>query len=116
VLLFIDCIFYKVRSEGRVVNKAIYVVIGINKEGKKDVLGFWVADTESASFWFNVFNDLKNRGLKDVLVFSVDGLNGIIKAIKGVFPQAEIQRCVVHQIRNSLKYVSWKDKKRLQKI
>ena len=111
VILFVDCIFYKVREEGRVKDKAIYVIIGITREGKKEILGFWISETESSSFWFKVFNDLKSRGVRDVLIFSVDGVAGIDKAIKGVYPQAEIQRCVVHQIRNSLKYVSWKDKR-----
>ncbi len=111
VILFVDCIFYKVREDGRVKDKAVYVIIGINREGKKEVLGFWISETESSSFWFKVFNDLKSRGVRDVLIFSVDGVVGIGKAIKGVYPQAEVQRCVVHQIRNSLKYVSWKDKK-----
>ena len=111
VILFVDCIFYKVREDGKVVDKAIYVIIGINREGKKEVLGFWISETESSSFWFKVFNDLKSRGVKDVLIFSVDGVAGISKAIKGVYPQAEIQRCIVHQIRNSLRYVSWKDKR-----
>jgi len=113
VILYIDCIFYKVRQDGKVVDKAVYVVIGVNKEGRKELLGFWINETESASFWFKVLNDLKSRGVKDVLIFSVDNLSGIDKAIKGVYPQAEIQKCVVHQIRNSLKYVSWKDKKEL---
>ena len=113
VILYIDCIFYKVRQDGKVVDKAVYVVIGVNKEGRKELLGFWINETESASFWFKVLNDLKSRGVKDVLIFSVDNLSGIGKAIKGVYPQAEIQKCVVHQIRNSLRYVSWKDKKEL---
>ncbi|WP_163329560.1 IS256 family transposase [Desulfurobacterium thermolithotrophum] len=113
VILYIDCIFYKVRQDGKVVDKAVYVVIGINKEGRKELLGFWINETESASFWFKVLNDIKSRGVKDVLIFSVDNLSGIEKAIKGVYPQAEIQKCVVHQIRNSLRYVSWKDKKGL---
>ena len=111
VILFVDCIFYKVREDGKVVDKAIYVIIGINREGKKEVLGFWISETESSSFWFKVFNDLKSRRVRDVLIFSVDGVAGISKAIKGVYPQAEIQRCIVHQIRNSLRYVSWKDKR-----
>ena len=111
VILFIDCIFYKVRDNGKVKDKAIYVVAGINREGKKEVLGFWISETESASFWINVLNDLKARGVEDVLIFSVDNLSGISKAIKAVYPKAEIQKCVVHQIRNSLKYVSWKDRK-----
>ena len=99
-----------VREDGRVKDKAVYVIIGINREGKKEVLGFWISETESSSFWFKVFNDLKSRGVKDVLIFSVDGVAGIGNAIKGVYPQAEVQRCVVHQIRNSLKYVSWKER------
>ena len=86
VILFVDCIFYKVREEGRVKDKAIYVIVGITREGKKKVLGFWVSETESSSFWFKVFNDLKSRGVKDVLIFSVDGVIGISKAIKGVYP------------------------------
>jgi putative transposase len=81
------------------------------REGKKEVLGFWISETESASFWFRVLNDLKSRRVRDVLIFSINGIPGIGKAIKGVYPKAEIQRCVVHQIRNSLKYVSWKDKR-----
>ena len=113
VIIYIDCIFYKVRQDGKVVDKAVYVVIGVNREGRKELLGFWINETESASFWFKVLNDLKSRGVKDVLIFSVDNLSGIGKAIKGVYPQAEIQKCVVHQIRNSLRYVSWKDKKEL---
>ena len=111
VILFVDCIFYKVKEDGRVKDKAVYVIIGINQEGKKEFLGFWISETESSSFWFKVFNNLKSRGVKDILIFSVDGVAGIGKTIKGVYPQAEIQRCVVHQIRNSLKFVSWKDKK-----
>ncbi len=110
VILFIDCIFYKIRDNGSVKNKAIYVIVGINKEGKKELLGFWTGETESSSFWFNVLNELKSRGVKDVLLFSVDGLAGLSKAIKGVFPKTKIQRCIVHQIRNSLRYVSWKEK------
>ena len=113
VILYIDCIFYKVRQDGKVIDKAVYVIIGINREGRKELLGFWINKTESASFWFKVFNDLKSRGVEDVLIFSVDNLSGIGKAIKGVYPQAEVQKCVVHQIRNSLRYVSWKDKKEL---
>ena len=111
VILFIDCIFYKVREDGRVKDKAVYVIVGVNREGKKELLGFWISETESASFWFKVLNDLKSRGVKDVLIFSVDGLSGISKAIKGAYPQAEVQKCIVHQIRNSLRYVSWKDKR-----
>jgi len=86
VILYIDCIFYKVRQDGKVVDKAVYVVIGINKEGRKELLGFWINETESASFWFKVLNDLKSRGVKDVLIFSVDNLSGIGKSIKGVYP------------------------------
>lgn len=112
-LLWFDCIFYAVRDEGKVQQKAVYVVIGLGLDGRKELLGFWVDRTESKGFWLGVLNDLKARGLKDVLIFSVDGLTGIGDAIRSAYPRAEVQRCVVHQIRNSLRYVSWKDKKEL---
>ncbi|WP_457571899.1 IS256 family transposase [Desulfovulcanus sp.] len=112
-LLWIDCIFYNIREDGGVKKKAVYVVVGIDLDGYKDILGFWIDGTESSRFWLGVLNDLKARGVKDVFIFSVDGLTGLDKAIEAAFPRADIQRCVVHQIRNSLKYVSWKDKKEL---
>lgn len=114
-IIWFDCIFYSVREEGRVQKKAIYVVIGLGLDGKRELLGFWIDRTESKGFWLRVLNDLKSRGVKDVLIFSVDGLTGIEEAIGAVYPKADVQRCVVHQIRNSLRYVSWKDRKELTK-
>ncbi len=112
-VIYTDGIFYKIRQDGKVVQKAVNVVIGINKDGYKELLGFWISETESASFWLKVLNDLKSRGVEDVLIFSVDGLAGINKAISNVYPQADIQRCIVHQARNSLKYVPWKERKQV---
>ena len=85
------------------------MVIGVNLEGYKEILGFWINGTESSRFWLGVLNELKSRGVKDVFIFSADGLSGLEKAIEAVFPRADIQRCIVHQIRNSLRYVAWKD-------
>ncbi len=113
VIVWFDCIFYKVRHDGKVENKAIYVLIGLGLDGKKELLGFWINKTESSSFWLGVLNELKSRGLQDVFIFSVDGLSGIEKAINAAYPKSDIQRCIVHQIRNSLKYVSWKERKTL---
>jgi transposase-like protein len=101
-VVYVDSIFYKVRQEGKVVQKAVNVVIGINTDGYKELLGFWISETESASYWLKVLNDLKSRGVEDVLIFSVDGLSGINKAINNVYPQADIQRCIA---------VSWKERK-----
>jgi transposase-like protein len=115
VIVWLDCIFYRVRQAGRVINKAVYVLIGLGTDGRKELLGFWVNPTESSSFWLGVLNDLKSRGVKDVFIFSVDGLAGLAEAIRAAYPRAEVQRCVVHQIRNALKYVSWKEKKELVK-
>ena len=112
-LLWFDCIFYAVRDEGKVQQKAIYVVIGLGLDGRKELLGFWIERTESKGFWLGVLNDLKARGVRDALIFSVDGLAGIEEAIRAAYPKADVQRCVVHQIRNSLRYVSWKDRKEL---
>lgn len=107
--VFMDAIHYKVRDNNQVVNKAAYVVIGVTIDGYKDVLGIWIGEHETSKFWLGVLNELKNRGVKDVLIFCVDGLNGFKEAISGTFPESEIQRCIIHQIRNSMKYVSYKD-------
>jgi len=107
--VFIDAIHYKVRDEGRIVNRAAYVVVGVTVEGSKDILGIWIGDNESSKFWLGVLNDLKNRGVEDVLIFCVDGLTGIKEAINAAYPKAEVQRCIIHQLRNSFKYVSFKD-------
>lgn len=114
-VIWLDCIFYKVREEGKVLNKAIYLVIGLGLDGRKEILGFWVSAKESSGFWLGVLNDLKSRGVRDVFIFSVDGLNGLEEAITATYPASDIQRCVIHQIRNTLRYVSWKDKKELSK-
>ena len=108
-VVFMDAIHYHVRSEGRIVKRAVYILLGINMDGKKDVLGMYVGENESAKFWLTILNNLKNRGVRDILITCVDGLSGFVQAIEAVYPQAEIQRCVIHQIRNSTKYVSYKD-------
>lgn len=109
--VFMDAIHYKVREDKQIVVKAAYVVLGVNMDGEKDVLGIWVGANESSKFWLSVLNDLKNRGVKDVLIFCVDGLNGFKEAISAVYPFAKIQRCIIHQLRASMKYVPYKDKK-----
>ena len=108
-VIFMDAIHYHVRSEGRIIKKAVYIVIGINMEGRKDVLGMYVGENESAKYWMSVINGLKNRGIKDILIACVDGLNGFPQAIEAAFPDTEIQQCIIHQIRNSTRYVSYKD-------
>lgn len=107
--VFMDAIHYKVRENGQIKSKAAYVVLGVNKDGFKDVIGIWIGENESSKFWLGVLNDLKNRGVEEVLIFSVDGLTGIKEAIQAAYPKAEIQRCIIHQLRNSFKYVSYKD-------
>jgi putative transposase len=110
-LIYMDAVFLKMRLEGHVRNVALYTIIGINLDGQKECLGLWIGETESAKSWLSVLNELKNRGVEDVLIFKVDNLKGISKAIEAVFPRAEVQKCIVHQIRNSLRYVSWKERK-----
>lgn len=107
--VFMDCIHYKVREEGRILSKAAYVIMGVTVDGYKDILSITVGANETSKFWLGMLNDLKNRGLKDVLFFCVDGLPGFKETINAVFPQAQIQRCVIHMLRNSFKYVSYKD-------
>ena len=111
--VFLDAIHYKVKENHQYVTKAAYVVLGINTDGRKDILGIWIGQHESAKFWAGVLNDLKSRGVKDVYLFCVDGLNGFREAITVTYPQAQIQRCIIHQIRSSTRYVSWKDIKAL---
>lgn len=111
--VFMDAIHYKVKEKHQYVTKAAYVVLGINMDGCKDILGIWIGEHESAKFWLNVLNDLKNRGVKTVYVFCVDGLNGFREAIASVFPDAQIQRCIIHQIRSLTRFVSYKDIKKL---
>lgn len=110
-VLWIDGIVFKVRQNGKVINKTVYVVIGLSNQGYKEVLGLWINETESATFWMHVFGDLQARGVEDVLLVCSDNLTGITKAISSVFPLSQNQLCIVHQIRNAAKYVSWKDRK-----
>lgn len=112
-VVFLDAIHFHVRSEGRIIKKAVYIAIGINMEGFRDVLGMWVGENESAKFWLLVMNDLKNRGVEDILIASVDGLTGFPEAIAAVYPKTELQKCVIHQIRNTTRFVSYKDLKPL---
>ena len=112
-VVFMDAIHYHVRSEGRIVKRAVYIALGIDMNGRKDVLGMYVGENESAKFWLSIMNGLKNRGVEDILIASVDGLSGFPQAIEAVYPQTEIQQCVIHQIRNSTKFVSYKDLKKL---
>lgn len=109
--VFMDAIHYKVREDKRIVVKAAYVVIGVDLDGKKDVLGIWIGTNETSKFWLSVLNDLKSRGVKNVLIFCVDGLNGFKEAIAATFPFAKVQRCIIHQIRSSMKYIPYKDRK-----
>jgi putative transposase len=111
--VFLDAIHYKVRQEGAIVNKAAYMVIGIDLDGRKDVLGMWIGEHETSKFWLVVLNELRNRGVQDILICCVDNLKGFSEAIAASFPEAEIQKCVVHQIRNSVRYVSYKDVKKV---
>ena len=112
-VVFLDAIHYHVRSEGQIVKKAVYVAIGIDLNGRKDVLGMWVGENESAKFWATVLNGLKNRGAEDIFIACTDNLTGFDAAIHATFPKAEIQNCIIHQLRNSSKYVSYKDLKAL---
>lgn len=112
-VVFLDAIHFKVKQDGAIVNKAAYMVIGIDLDGHKDVLGIWIGENESAKFWLHVLNELKNRGVQDILITSVDNLRGFTEAISACYPKTEIQKCVIHQIRNSIKYVSYKDLKRI---
>ena len=112
-VVFMDAIHFHVRSEGQIVKKAVYIAIGINMDGLKEVLGMWVGENESAKFWLSVMNGLKNRGLQDILIACVDGLTGFPAAIEAVYPKTEIQQCIIHQIRNTTRFVSYKDIKAL---
>ena len=114
-IVFFDALVVKGRSEGRVTNKSVYTAIGINMDGRKEVLGLWIANTEGARFWLSIVTELKNRGLNDILIASIDGLRGFPDAINSVYPETRIQLCIVHMVRNSTKYVSWKDYRELCK-
>jgi putative transposase len=111
LIVWMDGIVFKVRENSKVINKTIYLAVGLNRDGKKEVLGMWLGKNESAAFWLGVLTDLKARGVEDILITATDNLNGFTQTIKNVFPQSQTQICVVHQIRNSARYVVWKDKK-----
>ena len=112
-VVFLDAIHYHVRSEGQIVKKAVYIAIGIDLDGRKDVLGMWIGENESAKFWATVLNSLKNKGVEDIFIACTDNLNGFSAAIEAVYPKTEIQNCIIHQLRNSSKYVAYKDLKAL---
>jgi len=110
-IVWLDAMHYKVKDEGRIVARAVYHILGINKEGHKDLLGMYVSESEGANFWLSVLSDLRNRGVADILIACIDNLKGFAEAIQSTFPKVEVQSCIVHQIRNSLKYVSSKDQR-----
>ena len=110
-ILYLDALQFKVRDQGHVRNKAVYLAIGVNMDGLKEVLGMWIAQSEGAKFWLSVVTELKNRGVNDIIIACVDGLKGFPEAIETVFPKAEVQLCIVHMVRHSLNYVGWKERK-----
>lgn len=110
-IVYLDCIVIKIRQDKHVINKAVYLALGVNMEGHKELLGLWISENEGAKFWLSVLTELQNRGVKDILIACVDGLKGFPDAINTVFPAAQIQLCIVHMVRNSVKYVPWKDYK-----
>ena len=110
-IVYLDCIVIKIRDNMRVINKSIYLALGVNMDGKKDLLGLWMSENEGAKFWLSVLTELKSRGVQDILIACVDGLKGFPEAIAAEYPETRIQLCIVHMVRNSLKYVSWKDYK-----
>ena len=110
-IVYLDCLVVKIRQDKQVINKAIYLALGVNLEGHKELLGMWISENEGAKFWLNVLTELQNRGVKDILIACVDGLKGFPDAINTVYPETQIQLCIVHMVRNSLKFVPWKDYK-----
>ena len=110
-IVYLDCLVVKIRQEKRIINKSIFLALGINLDGQKELLGMWIAENEGAKFWLNVLTELQQRGVEDILIACVDGLKGFPEAINTVYPDTHIQLCIVHMVRNSLKYVSWKDYK-----
>lgn len=110
-IIYLDAVHFKVRDSGKIVSKAAYIILGINTEGMKDVLGIWIGENEGAKYWLGILNEIKLRGVNDIFIACIDGLTGFSEAIREVYPQAEIQRCIVHQIRNTVKYISYKDYK-----
>ena len=110
-IVYLDCIVLKIRHNKQLINKAMYLALGVNLEGQKQLLGLWLAETEGAKFWLGVLSELQNRGVKDILIACVDGLKGFPDAINTAYPDTQVQLCIIHMVRNSLKYVSWKDYK-----
>src|SRR5690625_3764601 len=115
LIVWMDGIVFKVRENSKVINKTIYIAVGLRQDGLKEVLGLWLGKNESSSFWMSVLTDMKARGLEDILITATDNLNGFTDTIKSVFPESKTQICVVHQIRNATRYVVWKDKRELSK-
>ena len=112
-IVFLDCIVVKCRQDGKVSNVSVYLALGINMDGIKELLGIWIAKTEGAKFWLNVITELQNRGVKDIFIACVDGLKGFPEAIEAAFPQTQVQLCIVHMVRNSVRFVNWKDRKKV---
>lgn len=112
-VVFLDAIHYKVRCDGHITNKAAYMAIGIDMDGQKDVLGMWIGESESSKFWLGVLNEIRNRGTRDILIICVDNLSGFSEAIEAAFPKTDVQKCIVHQVRNSIRYVSYKEVKKV---
>ena len=110
-IVYLDCLVVKIRQDKRVINKAIYLALGINLEGHKELLGMWLSENEGAKFWLSILTELQNRGIKDIFIACVDGLNGFPEAINTAYPDTKVQLCIVHMVRNSLRFVSWKDRK-----
>ncbi len=110
-IVCLDCIVVKIRQDKQVINKSVYLALGVNMDGQKELLGMWLSENEGAKFWLNVLTELQNRGVKDILIACVDGLKGFPDAINTAFPETQIQLCIVHMVRNSMKYVPWKDYK-----
>ena len=110
-IVYLDCITVKVHQERRVISKSVYLVLGINVEGHKELLGMWLSETEGAKFWLGILTEIQNRGVKDIFIAAVDGLSGFPEAIETVYPKTRVQLCIVHMVRNSMKYVSWRDRK-----
>lgn len=110
-IVYLDCIVVKIRQDKQVINKSVYLTLGVNMEGQKELLGMWLSENEGAKFWLNVLTELQNRGVKDILIACIDGLKGFPDAINTVYPDTQIQLCIVHMVRNSMKYVPWKDYK-----
>ena len=113
--VWLDAIHYKVREEGRVISKAVYCVIGVNQDGIKDLLGMYIGQNESSRFWLQVLTDLQNRGVEDIFIACIDNLSGFADAIESIFPQTEVQLCIIHQVRNSTRFLAWKDMRAFMK-